>query len=428
MARKMVVCCDGTWNRPRQETNIFRTYGFLREQIGSPPEIGGRGTLVCKGRAPTGDEVVLFYDQGVGTELGTRFFGGATGAGLSTNIIEAYNFLAANYEPGSEIYCFGFSRGAYTARSLCGFVHAVGGLLENPTLEKVRLAYLDHYALAGDLAAHAGSGHAGLLHSMLFDRLRQQLGVFATNAVPLGPVNPVKLRFLGVYDTVGALGIPLPQAAIARLTEPLVGFHDTTFCGILEHGVHAMAVDEKRAPFLPTLWTVDPGKDLAPGQSALQVWFPGVHSDIGGGYNDKGIGNHTWSFMMEQAAKRGLVLDPAHPTPSLALVDLPSQHESLDAQWRKLSDQFSLGFQTVRSIGLTVKRPDGTEVPVAGDVGVHRSLAGRLDQDVTVILDQDTDESDRIRYAPANVGRDPGTNGPTLPILPRPMGAAVGAA
>ena len=119
MARKLVVCCDGTWNTPRTSTNIFRTYHFLKERLGHPTEMTQKnGVTSCGGRAGDGTEVLLFYDQGVGTDWFSRIVGGAAGVGLSDNVRDAYYFLAQNYTPGSEIYVFGFSRGAYTARSL----------------------------------------------------------------------------------------------------------------------------------------------------------------------------------------------------------------------------------------------------------------------------------------------------------------------
>ena len=148
MAKKLVVCCDGTWNTPRTETNIFRTYRFLRERLGSPTEVSHKeGVRTCAGRAADGSDVVLFYDQGVGTDWFSRLLGGGVGAGLSDNVRDAYHFLGHNFVPGSDIYLFGFSRGAYTARSLCGFLKAAG-LLDKPSMKDVWQAYMDRYVTA----------------------------------------------------------------------------------------------------------------------------------------------------------------------------------------------------------------------------------------------------------------------------------------
>src|SRR5262245_48487863 len=108
--KKIVVCCDGTWNTPRTETNVFRTYRFLRERLGSPAEASDKdGVRTCNGVGAGGTEVALFYDAGVGSQWFDRLFGGATGAGLSDNIRAAYHFLGHNFAPGCEIYLFGFS-------------------------------------------------------------------------------------------------------------------------------------------------------------------------------------------------------------------------------------------------------------------------------------------------------------------------------
>ena len=116
MARKLVVCCDGTWNTPRKNTNIYRTYTFLRDHLVTPREVAQKdGVTVCSGKARDGTEVMLFYDRGVGTNWFTHLLGGGVGAGLSDNVRDAYLFLAQNFTPGAEIYIFGFSRGVHRA-------------------------------------------------------------------------------------------------------------------------------------------------------------------------------------------------------------------------------------------------------------------------------------------------------------------------
>ena len=132
--RKLVVCCDGTWNTPRNETNVFRTYRFLRERLGSAAELTHRdGVTSCGGRATDGSEVLLYYDRGIGTDWFSRLIGGAAGVGpVRERPARPITSSARTSPPGSEIYVFGFSRGAYTARSLCGFVKAAG-LLVRPS-------------------------------------------------------------------------------------------------------------------------------------------------------------------------------------------------------------------------------------------------------------------------------------------------------
>jgi uncharacterized protein (DUF2235 family) len=407
MARKLVVCCDGTWNTPRTETNIFRTYRFLRDRLGAQDKKLKEGVTTSRGRAADGSEVVLFYDQGVGTNWFTRLIGGGAGVGLSENVRDAYHFLGHNYEPGSEIYLFGFSRGAYTARSLCGFMKAAG-LLAKPSHIDVWRAYLDRYATEPAVLARPGT--LDNVRNWFVEHVGDAVGRSAGPDVATLPTHGnVKIKFIGVYDTVGALGVPIPKAA--HVNEPIVGFHNTRLGDTVETAVQALAVDEKRGPYVPTLWTQAANAAALAGQSVLQVWFPGVHSDIGGGYHDKGIGDHTWDFMMRQAADKGLVIDPAQRTPILPLDSLPAQHDSFDDQWRKLSDQLRLIPEAVRGIGPKTIGPNGEELTVSPRVMLHRSLVTRLGQVCTTILDETPDRRTKAEYRPPNVKPE------TLPVF-----------
>jgi uncharacterized protein (DUF2235 family) len=410
MARKLVVCCDGTWNTPRTETNIFRTYQFLRGQLGAPAEITQKnGVTTCGGRTRDGSELLLFYDQGVGTDWFSRLVGGGVGAGLSDNVRDAYYFLGQNFVPGSEIYVFGFSRGAYTARSLCGLIK-VAGLIERPSVKDVWRAYMDCYATAPRIIARPRDWSVERVRGWLAEKAGDAVGRLGGDDIASLPRHAgVKIRFIGVYDTVGALGVPL--AGATKVNEPIVGFHDTTLGDTVEHAVQALAVDEHRGPYVPTLWTQAVDATLLAGQSVLQVWFPGVHSDIGGGYKDKGIGNVTWDFMMRQAARHGLVIDPNQKTPPLDLELLPAQHESFDEKWRKLSVELNLLPQGVRAIGPTVAGPHGGVLTVAGAVRLHPLLAGRFGKRCTTILDEAENRRQEGEYRPATVRAD------TLPVF-----------
>lgn len=405
MARKLVVCCDGTWNTPRTETNVFRTYRFLRERLGSPAEVVQKdGVRSCGGRAVDGSEVLLFYDQGVGTDWFSRLVGGAAGIGLSDNVRDAYHFLGQNFVPGSEIYVFGFSRGAYTARSLCGFIKAAG-LLVRPSVKDVWRAYMDCYATAPRIVARPSGWNLDRVRGWLAERAGDAVGKLGGEAVASLPRHPgVTVRFIGVYDTVGALGVPLPRAA--RVNEPIVGFHDTALGDTVENAVQALAVDERRGPYTPTLWTQAADAAALSGQHVLQVWFPGVHSDIGGGYGDKGIGDITWDFMMRQAARGGLVIDPAQPTPSLALEPLPAQHESFDDKWTTLSTKLKLLPEGVRAVGTKVVGPNGEALVAAGEVRLHPSVLNRLGRRCTTILSEAEDLRREGDYLPQNVKAD----------------------
>jgi uncharacterized protein (DUF2235 family) len=399
MARKLVVCCDGTWNTPRDHTNITRTYQFLRERLGGPEEQkqSREGVTTCAGRARDGSEVVLFYDRGVGTNWFQRLSGGALGVGLSENVRDAYHFLAHEFTPGTEVYVFGFSRGAYTARSLCGFIKAAG-LLKQPDEGEVWRAYLDYYVTESRTLAQPG----GWSLRAVGDWVRKKFGDWVgANLRDFPRHEGFKIRFIGVYDTVGALGVPLPEAA--KVNERIVGFHDTTLSDLVEHAVQALAVDEQRGPYAPTLWTLEPGQLLGPGQTVLQVWFPGVHSDIGGGYREKGIGDITLDFMMRQAASRGLTLDPDPAVPDLHLEDLPAQHDSLDKAWQVLADDLKVIPRAERPVGTTVQDARGRTLQVAGDARLHVSLVRRLGRRVAVIADEAAGSRLEMEYGPANV-------------------------
>jgi uncharacterized protein (DUF2235 family) len=405
MARKLVVCCDGTWNTPRTETNIFRTYHFLRERLGSPVEMPQKnGVVTCAGHAADGSEALLFYDRGVGSDWFSRIVGGGVGVGLSDNVRDAYRFLGQNFTPGSEIYLFGFSRGAYTVRSLCGFMKAAG-LLDRPSEKDVWRAYMDMYATESAIATRPSGWSVDRVRGWLVEKAGDAVGhLGGADVASLPRHSDVKVRFIGVYDTVGALGVPL--AGATKVNEPIVGFHDTRLGDTVEHAVHALAVDEKRGPFVPALWTLAGNAELLPAQTVLQVWFPGVHSDIGGGYRDKAIGNITWDFMMRQAALRGLVIDPGQPAPPVSLEPLPAQHESFDREWELLSTKLNILPRGVRAIGPTVLGASGETLTAAGDVRLHPSLVGRFGKRCSTIVDEAKGLRREGPYEPGNVRAD----------------------
>jgi hypothetical protein len=202
-------------------------------------------------------EQVVFYERGVGTGgFLDRLNGGAFGAGLSSNVRRAYTFLAQNYEPGDDIFIFGFSRGSYTARSLVGCLSAVG-LLAPQACDEANLSLMwQQY------------------RTYPADRL-------PTISTELGKKSyRPRIRCLGVFDTVGALGVPLP--AFWRENRDLFGFHDVGLSPICDNSLHAVAIDEHREEFEATLWRQE--EFAATGQNVEQVWFPGSHGDIGGGY------------------------------------------------------------------------------------------------------------------------------------------------
>jgi uncharacterized protein (DUF2235 family) len=269
--KRIVICFDGTWNKPaaeslpadqQVETNVRRFYESLKD------------------RALDGTVQIKWYDQGVGTQWYDRFIGGTIGAGLELNIVQGYEFLAKEYEPGDEVYVLGFSRGAYTARSFVGMVRNCGLILPKHLALRVAMAY-GIYRTRGDAV---DSFTAKIFRSSFCQE--------------------TKIKFVGVWDTVGALGIPLD--ILKDVGMKFYEFHDTGLSNIVENAYHAMAVDEHRLDYDVCLW--DP--PAAPEQKMEQRWFMGAHCDVGGGYPDRRLADLPLRWMQDKAVALGLALQP----------------------------------------------------------------------------------------------------------------------
>ena len=257
--KRIAIFCDGTWNSPRHghESNVLHLARGLEAQH-------------------EGFKQVAFYDWGVGTDR-KRLRGGLSGAGIDKNILDCYRFLVHNYHPGDTLYFFGFSRGAYTARSLAGFIRNCGLLMPQHAAQ-IPAAYALYRKRSA--ASHPDAPEARAFRA----------------AHAWSDLTPI--RFMGVWDTVGALGIPVPFWGVLGQKEFL--FHDTAPSRIIEHARHALAIDECRQDFEPTLWDRKPGLDLQ------QVWFAGVHSNVGGSYADRGLSDLPLQWIAREAALEGL--------------------------------------------------------------------------------------------------------------------------
>jgi uncharacterized protein (DUF2235 family) len=274
MVERLIVCFDGTWDRPdnstdvlkRVESNVCRFY----ESVLNGPAAGATQAK--------------WYDTGVGTNWYDRITGGAFGLGLDQKIQEGYQWLARNYpdpDPGTcEVFVLGFSRGAYTARSLVGMIRNVG-LLKSENAHRVSDAY----------ALYRNRDPGPDIEEAKAFRTRYS--------------REIRIRFLGVWDTVGALGIPIP--ALQWLNAAQYAFHDTELSGIVANAAHAVAIDELRIDFKVTLWA----PVVKPGQTVEQRWFIGAHGDVGGGDDGRLLSDITLKWMQGQAAAAGLAIDPA---------------------------------------------------------------------------------------------------------------------
>ncbi|WP_342669599.1 DUF2235 domain-containing protein [Azospirillum thiophilum] len=228
------------------------------------------------------------YESGVGTDdkdgiihnWFDKIFGGAFGLGLDKKIKDGYRFLASRYKDGDPVFILGFSRGAYTARSLVGLIRNAG-LLPAAKADLTDEAYALYRKRDDGPDVEAAK------------RFRDTNGS-----------RPIPIHFLGVWDTVGALGVPL--GICRQLDEELYGFHDTELSSLVRNAVQALAIDEHRKIFAATLWN----PKAKPARRMEQRWFAGCHSNVGGGYADDTLSNIALKWMMDHAAFCGLALDP----------------------------------------------------------------------------------------------------------------------
>jgi hypothetical protein len=306
--RKLIVCCDGTWNWPdgKRETNVVRLARAIPAQMQ-----GADGTLVPQ---------ISYYHTGVGTgNVLDHFIGGGLGVGLSNSVKTCYGFLVDNFAPEDEIFLFGFSRGAYVARSVAGLIGCVG-MLQRSEMERF-VEVWDWYT-----------------------EEREKRKVSDLDALAPHRHEAVPIECIGVWDTVGALGIPG-----TRICAQSFAFHETQLGPRVRHAFQALAIDERRGNFQGAVWAPHP-QPLCE-QVLEQVWFPGVHSSIGGGYEHHGLSDTALLWMLSRIHERGLleldmdyissVLDTTEPYPTGSLA------RSRTLSWR------IIGSPVPRPIGMT---------------------------------------------------------------------------
>jgi uncharacterized protein (DUF2235 family) len=261
MGKKIVICCDGTGNEyGNRNTNVVKLFQALK--IDSQKQIA-------------------YYDPGVGTlsapmafslvaKAITKLYGLAFGYGITKNIEDAYEYLMDKYEEDSEIYLFGFSRGAFTVRALAGMIYKCGLL-------------------------HKGSNNLIPYATRMYRYGEKELADGFKKTFS----RDVRIHFIGVWDTVKSVGLFIPRK-----------FPDSKLNPDVEIGRHAVSIDEKRSKFRPNLWDE---ADIPPEstQDIKQVWFAGVHSDVGGSYAEDGLSNITLKWMLDEAADKGLLVNDA---------------------------------------------------------------------------------------------------------------------
>ena len=258
MPKNIVICCDGTGNEyGNKNTNVVKIFQILVKD----PE-----------------NQIEYYDPGVGTlsahgaltftaKFFTKLYGLAFAYGLTQNIEDAYEYLMDKYEENDRVFLFGFSRGAFTVRALAGMLHKCG-LLQKGSNNLIPYASRMYRFGSDD-------------HAAGFKK------TFSRECKP---------HFIGVWDTVKSVGLfkrrRFPDAKLN---------HDVSY------GRHAISIDEKRSKYRPNLWD----EPAAQNQDIKQVWFAGVHSNVGGGYREEGLSNIALKWIIEEAENKGLLIDKA---------------------------------------------------------------------------------------------------------------------
>lgn len=346
MARQLVVFLDGTGNRfSHRPTNVIH---ILRSLNRDP------------------QQVLTYYDQGVGTfglketlfewqKFPSRVFGLAFGWGLDRTVAGAYQFLAETYRENDEIFMFGFSRGSYAVRALAALIRAVG-------LVSAHQTHLFEYAWAMLLSRDRK------LDKPDFDLQREFQHTFGRN---------VRVHFLGLFDTVKSVG---------WIYDPVI-LPYTTNNDHVDHVRHAVSIDERRCFFRQNLWSTN-HSDIT---DLKEVWFSGVHSDIGGGYppEDARLARVSLRWMLAEAFFCGLKVDPDRalkelgPASGMDEDQIASMHNSMTKAWSLAEWAPRLvwsGADSKRHLQIGAMPPLGKPRPrfIPEEALIHRSVQCRL--------------------------------------------------
>lgn len=329
--KRIAIFCDGTWNRSdaRNPTHVLRLAQAVRPT------------------ARDGVTQVVHYLQGVGSGQGItklsrfldRVLGGALGWGLDDRILDAYRALLFTYEPGDQIYIFGFSRGAYTARSLAGMIRTAGILPSNRTdlipeamrMYRAREGRNSHPDSAPSMAARLAMSPE-VATSPKDEKWRQDQGI---------ECHLLDITYVGVWDTVGALGIPAFLGPLARFANARYAFHDADLSRSVGAARHAVAIDERRKHFPPALWTnLDKlnGEITSNTSRYQQLWFAGNHGIVGGSGAAPELSAFPTAWIVAGAQERKLDFNPARLQQLLMAADLKADDRgaALQPAWRNL--------------------------------------------------------------------------------------------
>lgn len=284
-SKNIVICSDGTGQRggPGRSSNVWRTYLAVEPSPeGGPPQ-------------------VRIHDDGVGTHdfIAFKLIGGAFGWGISRNLRRLYTELILTWNPGDKIFLFGFSRGAYTVRVLAQMICLFGiPSREGKTrieIERQALAALDSYKRANRESAKSETGYSETAATF------KQRHAASSETEPTADESLI--HFIGCWDTVGAVGFPIESVTRAFTSVWRLRFRSNRLNRLVRHARHALAIDDERRTFHPALWDES---GLGARQTVKQVWFPGMHSDVGGSYAKDEMAHVSLLWMLKEASAQGL--------------------------------------------------------------------------------------------------------------------------
>lgn len=378
--KRLVMFMDGTWNRPEANTNVWRS------------------KLLVADEAADRTKQVAYYREGVGSTWYTRISGGAIGAGLASNVAHAYGWLMEHYTKGDEVFLFGFSRGAFTARTLAGMIARCGLLHPGSPLSvgEVLRRYRD------SKPGSAGAGRPLLELTWLSDEEKSRLPQL--DRWLLAHSRRIEIHFIGVWDTVGSLGIPV--GAVRGLSKSNQ-FHNTNPSVLYKNMYQALAIDEHRSPYRANLWTgfQPEGEELTmpkPDQTLEQRWFIGAHSNVGGGYRSDPLALVPLAWLQAKAAECGLEFKRA----------LPLTGDEHMGAVRDSFGEFLNGAYRVIRLGRRHQRRIGDEPrPTKTRPGLSHNLEETIDKSVILRWQADSD------YRPKNLSTWAESVGLDLDIL-----------
>lgn len=262
MGKNIVIFSDGTGQMGGvgSNTNVYKLFNMIEDRT---------------------DKQIAYYDSGIGTDW-KKITGSIAGRGFSKNILECYRFIFENFEANDQIYLFGFSRGAATVRSLSAFIHLFG------VLPKSRLDLIEQ---------------AFAIYRVRNEKNRQRQ---ARALISKHHTMWCNIKFLGVWDTVAALGLPIKSLSLLMDQFFPHKFHSFKLSESVQFARHALSIDDERKTFHPILWdTIDREQQK---DRLKQVWFCGVHTDVGGGYLEEELSNISLNWMVQEATDKGLII------------------------------------------------------------------------------------------------------------------------